>query len=310
MDVNLIFLMDEYGTDEACRALLEDLRWPDGVECPRCGGKTISRIAKRGQFDCGSCRYQFSATAGTVMHDSHLPLRKWLLAVYLMCEAKKGISANQMKRTIGVSYKTAWYLCHRIRAAMNFDGNDATLSGTVEMDETFVGGKARYKTTELDEYGRTSYSAAAKAAYAKKTIVLGALARGGEVRLRVSPDRSGRSIRAFIKAEVADDAPAIYTDDCSAYRGLTDADTTHESVNHSVKEWVRGEVHTNGIESVWSLFKRSIVGSYHQLSDKHLDAYLDEFEWRFNNRENDYLFRDTLVCLLTADSLSFAELTA
>ena len=244
--------MDDYGTDEACTNVFEGgLRWPGGVECPRCGGKTISRIAKRGQFDCDSCRYQFSVTAGTVMHDSHLPLRKWLLAVYLMCEAKKGISANQMKRTINVSYKTAWYLCHRIRAAMNFDGNDAQLTGTIEADETFIGGKPH--SIREDTPGRTLYEnrrLARQLAAARKVTVLGALSRGGEVRLRVAPNRSGASAaKRSLKAEVADDAPALYTDDYPAYRKLGDADTTHEAVNHSVKEWVRGDVHTNGIDS-------------------------------------------------------------
>ena len=307
MDMNLITLMDEYGTDEACRAFLEDLRWPDGeLACPRCEGKTISRIVKRGQFDCDSCRYQFSVTAGTVFHDSHLPLRKWLLATYLMCESRKGISANQMKRTIKVSYKTAWYLCHRIRAAMAEDAPEP-LSGTVEMDETFHGGKPRYVNPEKDLSGRSKRGPRADN---RKVVVLGALQRGGEVRIRVAPDRTGASIRTFAEDNLSPDTDHIYSDDWRAYRQLGDENTNHDSVNHTNKEWVRGDVHTNGIESVWSLFKRSVVGSYHQLSEKHLDAYLDEFEWRFNNRENPYLFRDTLLKMVTASALPFAELVA
>src|ERR671937_412992 len=142
MDVNLVSLIEDFGSEDKCRAYLEELRWPDGIECPRCEGRTISRIHKRKQFDCDSCRYQFSVTAGTVFHDSHLPLWKWFLATYLMCESKKGVSANQLKRTLGVSYKTAWYLCHRIRHAMG-DDDAPPLDGIVEADETYVGGKYR-----------------------------------------------------------------------------------------------------------------------------------------------------------------------
>src|SRR5688572_701999 len=134
-DINLVSLIDRFHSDDAAREFLEKLRWPDGIVCPRCGGKTISRIVKRDQFDCDSCRYQFSVTAGTIFHDSKLPLWKWFLAAYIMSESKKGVSANQMKRMIGVSYKTAWYLCHRIRAAMK-DGNALPLTGIVEADET------------------------------------------------------------------------------------------------------------------------------------------------------------------------------
>ena len=142
-DMNLMKLMTDYDTDAECRAALEDLRWPNGVECPRCGMDKIYRAdyqKGRQQFDCASCGYQFSVTVGTIFADTKLPLPKWFAAVYLMVEAKKGISANQMKRTIGVSYKTAWYLCHRIRAAMK-DASAPLLSGIVEVDETWVGGK-------------------------------------------------------------------------------------------------------------------------------------------------------------------------
>src|SRR3954447_19192981 len=139
-DIDLPTLIAEYGSEDKCRAYLEALRWPDGVRCPRCDGPTISRIEKRGQFDCDSCRYQFSVTAGTIFHDSHLPLWKWFLAVYVIGESKKGISSNQLKRMLGVSYKTAWYLTHRIRAAMVDDGLDM-LMGIVEADETWISGR-------------------------------------------------------------------------------------------------------------------------------------------------------------------------
>src|SRR5689334_1984255 len=139
--IDLCELIEQFGSEDKCRDYLEGLRWPDGVKCPRCGSDKISRIKKRHTFDCDACRYQFSVRAGTVFHDSHLPLWKWFLAVYVMCESKKGVSANQLKRMLGVSYKTAWYLCHRIRSAMT-DETTEPLTGTVEADETYVGGRS------------------------------------------------------------------------------------------------------------------------------------------------------------------------
>src|SRR6185369_4763056 len=144
-DMNLVELIDQFGSEDKCRAYLEALRWPSGVRCIRCQSTKISRLKKREQFDCDNCTYQFSVRAGTIFHDSHLPLWKWFLAVYVMGESKKGVSANQLKRMLGVSYKTAWYLCHRIRAAMH-DENAPLLHGIVEADETYVGGKLRKGT--------------------------------------------------------------------------------------------------------------------------------------------------------------------
>ena len=138
--VNLCTLIEQFGSEDKCRAYLEALRWPDKVKCPRCKARKDFEDRKRNQFDCDACRYQFSVTAGTIFNDSHLPLWKWFLCVYLLCESRKGMSANQIKRTLGISYKTAWYLCHRIRAAMK-EVNPEPLDGIVEMDETFVGGK-------------------------------------------------------------------------------------------------------------------------------------------------------------------------
>jgi len=292
-EINLVSLIDRYHNQDKCRDYLEELRWPDGVTCPRCGLKSISRVQKPRVFDCNSCRYQFSVTAGTIFHDSHLPLWKWFLTAYMMSEAKKGVSANQIKRTIGVSYKTAWYLCHRIRAAMS-DGSPNRLRGIVEVDETLIGGKTK-------GFGH-GYRG-------NKAIVAGAVERNGGARLQTIPDTTRRTLHGFIDKYVADEAEAIYTDEWPAYRGIADEDTRHETVNHSAEEWVRGDVHTNTVEGIWSLFKRSVVGSYHKVSHKHLDAYLDELEWRFNNRENPYLFRDTLAKLIDSNSLTYRELT-
>jgi len=292
--------MDEFGTDDHCRLVLEELRWQGSPKCPRCDSDKLSRIAKRGQFDCDSCRYQFSVTVGTVLHDSHLPLRKWFIAAFLMCESKKGISALQLQRTIGVSYKTAWYLTQRIRAAM-FEANTAQLTGIVEADETYIGGKLR---------GFKSRKEASLARLKNKTVILGAVERGGRIRLRVAPNNRKGPIGAFLNEVVADEATAIYTDELKSYAKVGDSTTIHASVNHKSEEWVRGEVHTNTVEGVWSLLDRAIIGSYHQLSKKHLPAYLGEFEWRFNNRDNAFLFRDTLNRLLEAETLPYKNLTA
>jgi transposase-like protein len=291
-DVNLINLIERYGNEGKCRAYLEELRWPNGIACPRCGSTSISRVLDRDQFDCNSCRYQFSVTSGTTFHDSHLPLWKWFATIYLMIESKKGISSNQVKRTIGVSYKTAWYLCHRVRNAMT-EARPKLLREIVEVDETFVGGKAK-------GFGH-GYRG-------NKAVVVGATQRNGETRLQVIVGNDRKSLHEFIRKHTAPDTKAIYTDDWPAYRGIGDSDTRHETVNHSAEEWVRGDVHTNTVEGVWSLLKRSIVGSYHKISIKHLEAYLDELEWRYNNRENPYLFRDTLRKLIQSESLPYQDL--
>ena len=169
------------------------------------------------------------------------------------------------------------------------------LTGTVEADETLVGGKRK-------GMGR-GYRG-------NKTVVVGVVQRGGKVRLQVVPGADRETLHAFLREHVAPDAEAIFTDEWPAYQGIGDADTRHEAVNHSLEEWVRDDVHTNSAENVWSLLKRSIVGSYHQISAKHLDAYLDELEWRFNNRHNSFLFRDTLLKLIESDNLSYRDLVA
>jgi transposase-like protein len=290
--MDLMALMAHFQSDEKCRAYLVALRWPQGVRCLKCASSRISYISTRRQFECDACEYQFSVTAGTIFHDSHLPLSKWLAAVYLMSESRKGISANQLKRTLAVSYKTAWYLCHRIRAAVK-DADERMLTGTVEVDETYIGGKAR-------GMGR-GYRG-------NKAMVLAAIQRSGAVRLAVDRHADRPTLHGFIRKNVSDTATRIMTDEWAPYEGIADGNTTHETVNHRAEEWVRGDVHTNTVEGVFSLFKRSIIGAYHQVSHKHLGAYLDEFEFRFNNRDNKYLFRDTLRKLLGAETLPYRKL--
>ena len=294
--MNLISLMDNFQTDEQCREALENVRWPSGIYCTRCGCVEVLELEKHNRWECRGCGYQFSVMSGTIMHDSHLPLRKWFIAIYLMCESKKGISANQMKRTLGVSYKTAWYLCHRIRQAMGNEPLEGpTLVGIVEVDETLMGGKTKGK---------------GRAYKGNKTWVAGAIQRGGNVRLERIPNTKRETLHGFIGRAVKDEAEAIYTDEWKAYLGIKDHDTRHETVNHSEEEWVRGDVHTNSIEGVWSLFKRSFVGAFHKMSVKHMDKYIEELEWRFNNRDNPHIFIDTLHRIMNTGNLTYRELTA
>ena len=294
--LNLISLMDEFQTDHDCREALESIRWPNGVHCAQCGSIEVFRIPKRNCWECKGCGRQFSVTSGTIMHDSHLPLRKWFIAIYLMCESKKGISANQIKRTLGIQYRTAWYLCHRIRQAMGNEPLEGpTLIGIVKVDEILVGGKTKgmgggYK--------------------GNKTWVAGAIQRGGKVRIERIPNIRRHTLHNFIRRTVKDEAEAIYTDELKSYLGIADDDTRHETVRHSEEEWVRGDVHTNSIERVWSLFKRSIAGAFHKMSVKHMDKYLEEFEWRYNNRDNPHIFIDTLRKIMTTENMTYKELVA
>lgn len=303
--MNLVKLIERFGSEDRCREYLEDLRWPDGVTCPRCESKSISRVAARNQYDCNSCRYQFSVKVGTVFHDSHLPLWKWFLATYMMIESKKGMSANQLKRTLGISYKTAWYLCHRIRSAMDV-ADPRLLTGVVEVDESFVGGKMKNRHVNDRKTRRGNNP---RDTHGGKTMVVGALQRGGIVRFKVERrDATSVVLGAFVAENIDDEEATVYTDAHASYRALEKNGFRHEVVDHSADEWVRADVHTNAIESVWSLLKRSIVGSYHQLSAKHLESYLDEIAFRFNNRSNPYLFRDTLIAMLDAETLTYADL--
>lgn len=294
--LNLMELMDRFATDDKCRDFLEELRWPQGkVSCVRCGSKALTEIPDRNQWHCLFCQYQFSVTAGTIMHDSHLPLRKWLVAIYVMMESKKAISANQMKRTLGIgSYRTAWYLCHRIREAMGSDPFDGpTLFGIIEVDETLMGGKRKNVGRGYRE---------------NKTWVAAALQRDGKVRLERIPDVTRKTLHSFVSNNIKDEAEAIYTDEWKGYLGIEDDDSCHETVNHFKEEWVVGDMHANSIEGVWSLFEGSIVESFHQISEKHLDRYIEEMEWRFNNRNNPHMFRDTVKRILATDPLRYRKL--
>jgi transposase-like protein len=295
--MNLIDMQHMFPTEERCRELLARLRWPAGPECIRCKGPVVRLDTNKQLFYCKDCDYQFSVTAGTVFNDSHLPLEKWFAATLLLCEAKKGISACQVQRTLGMSYKTAWYLCHRIRAAMA-ECDKPMLNGQIEMDETYVGGKGH----GLEHRGRGT----------RKRPVIGIRQRNGELRLFHAKEVTGRVLEKFLKENVGEDVDVFFTDELNTYKGAAKRmglKDKHQFVRHSEKEYVRGNVHTNTIENAFSLFKRGLRGSWHKLSAKHLQAYLEEMCFRFNRRKDSSLFLDTLRHMITAPVLTFRTLT-
>lgn len=299
--MTLVDLITLFDTDERCRELLVRLRWPNGVECTRCKMPAVELATKKQLFYCKGCDYQFSVTSGTVFNDSHLALQKWFLATLLLCEAKKGMSANQIKRTLGVSYKTAWYLCHRIRYAMT--EVHKMLDGTVEVDETYIGGK---------HFGKGGGEAKKD-----KEVVIGIIQRGGTLKFIHVPKATSKAIRDVMTEHVSEDVDVIVTDESILYAsGLPKTQVSkRRAVNHSADEYVRYDedgfcVTTNTIESAFSLFKRGIVGSWHRVSPKHLASYLNEMTFRFNRRRSHVLFLDTLRHMVTAPVLTFEKLTA
>lgn len=294
MPTNLCEVFEKYGSDDKCREYLESLRWPQGVTCPECKSQKISRIYDRKVFECDACRYQFSVIVGTMFQDTHLPLHKWFAVTYLLCESRKGMSANQIKRMMGVSYKTAWYLCHRIRAAMT-EAAGHKLKGVVEIDETYVGGH----TTNKEKWN-------------KHVPVIGIRERGGHLHFIKAEHLTQDKLNDIIGRNVDKSVQVIMTDESKLYNfNLTQFHKAkHSTVNHSKKEYVRGDVYTNTVESAFSLLKRGIIGTWHRVSTKHLSAYLDEMTWRFNNRKNPYLFRDTILKLIAAENLEYKKLVA
>lgn len=315
-----------FGTTEACVNYLEKMRWPEGVRCLVCGNDKISkfvtneterevksrrtgnlktvRVPARHLYTClePTCGFQFSATSGTILHDTHLPIEKWFLAVALMTNAKKGLSAKQMERDLGVSYRTAWYLNHRIRKAME-DGAPGLLTGTVEADETYVGGR---------------YDRRRKRDRWEKQVVFGALQRGADgstskIRVMPIPQPNSMVLTGAVKGTVSMDADLLVTDEHTGYKKVGKL-YKHEVVNHIALEYVRkGDprmITTNSIENFWSLFKRGLIGSFHKVSVKHLRRYLDEFTFRFNNRDAEDLFALVVLNLVIASGIKYAELTA
>jgi transposase-like protein len=304
--MNLIDVVKTFGTEEQCLTFLERQRWPDGVRCMVCGNDKVSKITrksktknKRGQiYQClePTCKHQFSATTGTLFGDSHIPLQKWFMALSILVDAKKSISANQLKEHLGLgSYRTAWYMVHRIRKAMADSGSP--LTGKVEMDETYIGGKQRGSQRKAG-FGDSN-----------KQIVVGMRQRGGDVRFFHAPNAKAATLAQYIRENISPDVEVIMTDDYRPYLKAV-GNAKHETVNHSAKEYVRfgTDIHTNTIESAFSLLKRGMIGSFHKVSIKHLHRYLSEFEYRFNARHNADRFTKTLARMAATPIMPYREL--
>lgn len=308
--MNLIDVTRKFKTDDDCLDYLETMRWPSGVCCITCGSVNVSKIVREAEgknkrtriYQCleKECGHQFSPTAGTVFHDSHLPLTKWFMAMALICEAKKGISAKQVARHLGLekSYKTAWYLCHRIRKAMKDGGLLGTGGETIEADETYL--KPR-KPRKGAPYVKKEH----------KEVVLGMVERGGKLRLVPVSGTKVEDLRPALEKHISPDVKMIYTDEHPIYdfalRGNYPG--KHGTINHS-RTYVAGEVHTNTVENAFSLLKRGLYGTFHQVSIKHLGRYCEEFSYRFNRRyEQSEMFDVTLRGLLREKPLQFKALT-
>lgn len=273
---SLFDLMDAFPDEQSCVDHLRAIRWRDGEFCPHCGGNRIYHFSDRRTFKCGDCRQRFSIKVGTIFEDTKLPLRKWFMAIWLITNHPKGIASTTLAKDLKITQKSAWFVLHRLRHAARTQSFNAPLKGTVEADTTFVGGKEKNKH-EIDRKGGMQGGAG-------KEIVLGIIERDGELRAKHIPDTKARTVQAEVRQNVAKRS-AVMTDEDRAFMGLA-GDYYHHTVNHSQGEYVRHQtIHTNGIESVWALLKRQIVGIHHWVSPKHLNRYVDEMAWRFNRRD-------------------------
>jgi transposase-like protein len=279
-ELNLVTLAREYADEDKARGLLESLRWPNGPVCPHCQATKVYRLTpkatskspgRKGLLKCAACRKQFTVRVGTIFEDSHIDLSKWVMAIHIMCASKKGVSAKQLERMLGLTYKTAWFMAHRIRYAMTEGPMAALLTGTVEVDETYVGGKTR-----LGIRGRGSE---------RKTPVVVLVERGRAAVTQVVDRVTAKNLHAVIREEVSTES-AIMTDELKSYRGIgRHFKGGHRTVNHGRKEYARGDCHTNTAESFFSLLKRGVYGAFHHVSRKHLHRYADEFAFRWTHRK-------------------------
>jgi transposase-like protein len=309
--MKLIDVTKQFNTESKCLDYIVAARWPNGVCCVHCGVQNVSTITRKKAGDnkrariyqCleKECGKQFSATSGTIFNDTHLGLDKWFMAIALVCEAKKGLSALQMQRHLGVNYRTAWHLCHRIREAMQdgglLTGEVTVLTGVVEADETYVGGKVRRK-------GRPFVKKE------KKDVVLGMIERGGKLKLIPVKDNKMEIIEPVLRKHISPDA-TLQTDESAIYTivGKRHFAGRHRMINHS-RSYGIGDNHTNTIENAFSLLKRGIYGSFHKVSIKHLGRYCNEFSYRFNRRGIQLqMFDGTLKNLVCGKSLTYQRLT-
>ncbi|HEX3969359.1 MAG TPA: IS1595 family transposase [Edaphobacter sp.] len=313
--MNLIDVVQELGTEEAGFAFFEQMRWPEGkVRCTTCGNDKISRVTRKSStknvrkniYQClePTCKQQFSVTSGTIFHDTRIPLAKWFMAISIIMDAKKGISAKQLQEHLGLgSYQTAWHMTHRIRKAMQ-DTSGTKLKGIVELDETYIGGKAKRRGGSVRNQ---------KPRAEKFDMVMGMRERNGRVRFVHIADGKKESIRKAIDEHIDPSVKRIYTDaaavyDVAMHSGLK---KRHRKVNHS-KEWIvpGSRIHTNTVESSFSLLKRGLIGSFHRVSIKHLHRYLSEFELRFNERKATDRFSDMVMRIAQTSPLTYQKLIA
>lgn len=287
---SLIEIYRRFPTREAATAHLEQVRWPHGPECVYCGATTTARHVEGGQADrwqCWSCKKSFSATVGTIFHNSHIDLQKWFLLIALMLNAKKGLSSLQAARDIEVQQPTTWRMMHRIRKALTDDGK--LLSGLVEMDECYVGGKPRKRNRRDDD------TPGPRGRATKKTPVVGAVERGGRVKTKMvaHDEMTAADMEEFTLATIETASSLVTTDEYSGYNSLNNI-VAHRRVNHSIAYVERdlfsaqfGAIHTNTIESFWAIVKRAVYGQFHHVSDKYLPLYLRELAYRYNGRHDD-----------------------
>jgi len=268
--------------DEAARQYLEVILWPEGPVCPHCGSINNAYTTKRiGKYRCAEkeCRSDFTVTVGTVFERSKIPLHKWLLASFLLCASKKGMSSHQLHRVLGVTYKTAWFMTHRLREAMK-DGNPGLLGGggkIVEADETYVGGKERNKHANKRDKKNIGGMG--------KQMVFSLVERGGKVRSLHLPSVSASNLKPVLESQLNAKETHLRTDGERQYQKLAFMFASHEHVNHGAGEYVRGDAHCNTAENYFSIFKRGIVGTFHHVSAQHLQRYATEFDFRYNHRE-------------------------
>jgi len=285
---------------DVCTEFVAALRWPDGWACPRCGVMDHSYLTTRRLWKCKGCKKQTSVKVGTIFEDSPLGLDKWLPAVWIVANSKNGVSSHELARSLGITQKSAWFMLHRIRLAMQ-TGTFNKIDGIAEVDETFIGGKAR-NMHEVDRKRKITGTGGTD-----KTIVVGALERGGKVRATVAADRSRTTLQGFVRDNVAEGA-TVYTDALNSYTGLA-ADYDHATVDHAVA-YVNGQIHSNGIENFWSLLKRGLHGTYVSVEPYHLFRYLDERVFTFNTRDLTDLGRFATVLGSVAERrLTYAEVT-
>ena len=286
--ITLPELMATFPTEEKAAEWFEDLYWPRGRRCGHCGGDQTAPVpnARPMPYRCRECRKYFSVKTGTAMADSKVPLQKWAIAIYLCLTSLKSVSSMKLHRDLGVTQKTAWFMLHRLREAWARQ-TGGPLSGPVEVDETYMGGKRHNMSLRkrAEQTGRGPVG---------KTPVVGVKDREtNEVRAQAIENTDAETLQGFVADHVAPEAK-VYTDDAAAYDGLPQA---HESVRHSVSEYVRGQAHTNGVESFWSMLKRAHKGTFHKISPKHLNRYVQEFAGRHNLREQDTLEQMCMLAL-------------